>query len=336
MAAKKTTTKRTSTRARSAKTVDEVTSSVLDADPEDINVTRVREARKARAVSDSAGITIDKVTQSLTKAGLDITKTLNGVRELFESEISALDTITEAIEAKKEELEELFDKETVASSLRDLVLRNEAFISDTEKNREEARQAWMKEQVDHTAQVKERDEQLAKERSREEDEYEYNKSLKRKKDEESWREVVAERQRERRETEEALEKTWKEREENLKKAEAAVAENKEKLDNFDQLVDAAVQKDVAIITNKIKGDFDNQMKLKELQFESDKRLLEHDNKVLKSLVSSKDAEIEKLRAALDKKDSEVKEVAVAAMEAQSGKAALAAVQEHAQSQSSKK
>lgn len=336
MATKKTTTKRTSTRARSSRTVDEVTSSVLGADPEDENVTRVRAARKARAVSDSAGVTIDKVTQSLTKAGLDITKTLNGVRELFESEISALDTISEAIEAKKEELEELFDKETVASSLRDLVLRNEAFIADTESNRELARQAWVKEQADHTAQIKERDEKLAKERSREEENYEYNKSINRKKDEENWIDTITQRQREQRDTEDALEKSWKEREVKLKTDEAAIAENKEKLDNFDQLVDAAVRKDVAIITAKIKNDFENQMKIKDLEFNSEKKLLDHDNKILNTMVKSKDVEIQKLRDALDKKDSEVKDVAVAAMEAQSGKVALAAVQQHAQSQSSKK
>jgi hypothetical protein len=101
-------------------------------------------------------------------------------------------------------------------------------------------------------------------------------------------------------------------------------------------LDEQVKKDVAIITNKMKSDFETQAKITKLEFEGEKRMLEHDNKILKSLVAAKDTEIDKLRAALDKKDSEVKEVAVAAMEAQSGKAALAAVQEHAQSTSSKK
>lgn len=332
MATKKTTKR---TRAHSTKTVDEVTNSLLGAEPEDETVTKVRAARKAKAVSDSATITIEKVTQSLTKAGLDITKTLSGVRELFESEISALDTISEAIEAKKEELEELFDKETVASSLRDLVLKNEAYKADWEKNMNGTRDTWLKEQADHRTQVSERDAVLAKERKREEEDFEYNKSIRRRNEEEIWRSTIAQRQREQRETEEALEKTWKEREEVLKKAEAAIAENKNKLDNFDTIVSEAVQKDVQIITDKIKADFETQAKIKTLEFESEKKLLDHDNRVLKSLVADRDKEIQKLREALDKKDTEVKEVAVAAMEAQSGRAALAAVQEHAQSQNKK-
>src|SRR5690606_16427205 len=265
MAAKKT-TKRTTH--RSTKTVDEVTSSVLGTEPEDEAVTRVRTIRKAKAVSDSANITIEKVTQSLTKAGLDITKTLNGVRELFESEISALDTIREAIETKKEELEELFDKETVASSLRDLVLKNEAYKADWEKNINATRNDWLKEQADHKALLAERDTFLAKERKREEEEYEYNKSIKRRNEEEVWKSTVAQRQREQRETEESLEKAWREREDSLKKAESAIAENKDKLDNFDQIVDAAVKKDVAIITAKVKSDFENNAKIRGLEFES--------------------------------------------------------------------
>src|SRR5690606_11019953 len=207
---------------------------------------------------------------------------------------------------------------------------------DWEKNINATRNDWLKEQADHKALLAERDTFLAKERKREEEEYEYNKSIKRRNEEEVWKSTVAQRQREQRETEESLEKAWREREDSLKKAESAIAENKDKLDNFDQIVDAAVKKDVAIITAKVKSDFENNAKIRGLEFESAMKLLDHDNKILKSLLQDRDKEIQKLREALDKKDTEVKEVAVAAMEAQSGRAALAAVQEHAQSQSSSK
>lgn len=330
MATRKTTTKRST---RSTKTVDDVVEDVKSATPEDDKTRKVRAARKAKAVADSAELSIEKVTQSLTKAGLDITKTLNNVRELFETELIALETIKEAIEAKKEELEELFDKEVVATSLRDLVLQHEAHLAEWEKNQEETRQAWMKEQADHKAEVQERDAQLAKQRTQEEEEYEYKKRIARRNDEEIWKQQLAQRQREQKETEEALEKNWKEREEVLKKNEAEIAAAKYKLDNFDKLVEENVQKDVAIISSKMKSDFENKAKIAQLEHDGERKMWEHDNKVLKSLVAAKDAEIEKLRVALDKKDSEIKEVAVAAMEAQSGKAALAAVQEHAQSQS---
>jgi hypothetical protein len=332
MAARKTTVKRTTAR----KSVEDVTDSVLSAQPEDDKTKKVRTARKAKAVADSAEVTIEKVTQSLTKAGLDITKTLNGVRELFESEISALDIIKEAIVAKQEELEELFDKEVVAASLRDLVLQYETHKAEWERNMEETRQAWLKEQADHKAQIQERDERLQKEREREQEAYEYNKNIARRNEEEAWTLKTAQRAREQKETEDALEKTWREREEALKKAEAEVAAAKDKLDNFDTLVKADVDKHVTVLTSQLKSKFDNEKKISELEFTSEKKLLEHDNKVLRTLVQTKDDEIGKLRVALDKKDSEVKEVAVAAMNAQSGQKALAAVQQTVQSQSSGK
>lgn len=332
MATRKAPAKRT----RTSKTVDDVVDSVTNEAPEDAQVKKVRSARKAKAISDSADVTTEKVAQSLTKAGLDITKTLNSVREMFESEIGSLEVLKEAIEAKQEELEELFDKEVVATSLRDLVLKYQAEREATDQNRQEARDAWMKEQDDKRTKAQEFETLLTKTRKQEQEEYEYNKRIARRNEEEAWKQIVADRTREQKATEEALEKTWKEREEALKKTEAEVNEQKDKLDKFDETVEAEVDKQVAIAKNAIKSQFEHSAQVKQLEFDKENSLLAHDNNVLKSLVAAKDAEIEKLRAALDKKDSEVKEVAVAAMEAQSGKAALAAVQEHAQSTSSGK
>lgn len=332
MAARKTGTKSTRTR----KTVEEVTDTVLGAEPEDTKTKQVRSSRKAKAVADSAELTVEKVTTSLTKAQLDISKTLGSVRELFESRIEGLHTLDQAIEAKTEELEELHDKEVVAADLRDLVLKRQAFEAEWEENKNAQRQAWLKEQADNKAAIAERDAQQAKERQQEQEDYEYNKKIARRNDEEAWKQKLIQRARDQKDTEEALEKTWKEREEALQKKETEIAEQKDKLDNFDEFVKKETEKQVAIATNALKSKYENEKKIAQLEFDSEKKLLAHDNNVLKSLVASKDSEIEKLRAALDKKDMEVKEVAVAAMEAQSGKAALAAVQEHAQSQSHSK
>ena len=333
MATKKSTTKRSNQTSRPTKTVEDVSREVLDAAPEDENTKKVRAIRKERALSESAELTVEKVTQSLTKAGLDISQTLNSVRGLFESEIASLETIKEAIIAKTEELEELFGKEVVAASLRDLGLQYAARKAEWEKNMSETRENWTKEQRDHAALIAARDDELKKTRVREQDDYEYNKSIARRNDDEAWKMARAQREREQRETEEALDKTWREREEILKKAEAEVKANKDKLDNFDTNVQKEVDKHVSIIGNKLKSDFETKSKISQLEFESEKKLLQQENANLKGQIASLNVEIAKLRAALDKKDFEVKEVAVAALNAQSGQKALAAVQETVQSQS---
>jgi len=318
------------------KNVSEIVAEVTQTPVEDEKTKKVRASYKERAVTDSAGLTVEKVTQSLTKAGLDINKTLNSVRELFESEIAALQTIKEAIEAKQEELEELFSKEVVASSLRDLVLQHEARKTELAKAEEDARKAWAIEQANHAAEQKDRNEKLAKERAREHEEYEYSKVIARRNEETAWKLQAEKRAREQKATEEGLEKAWREREEALKKTETEVAAAKNKLDNFDALVKAEVDKNVAIISNTLKSKHETEARIAKLEFDSTQKLLAHDNDILKATVAAKDKEIQALRLALEKKDSEVKEVAVAAMNAQSGKQALAAVQETVQNQNSKK
>lgn len=321
---------------KSSKNISDVVDSVSQTPPQDEKARKVKAAYKEKAVADSASLTVEKVTQSLTKAGLDISKTLNSVRELFESEISDLQTIREAIEAKSEELEQLYDKEIVAAALTDLVLQYETQKAILEKQQEEKRQEWAKEQTTHAISIKERDDTVRKERTRENEEFEYNKNISRRNAEEAWRSAQAKRTAELQQIEDGKNKAWAEREEILKKKEAEVDAAKTKLDNFETLVQADVDKHVGIISNSLKSKFETEAKIKSLEFESEKKLLKHDNDILKGLVEARDREIAILRAALEKKDSEVKEVAVAAMTAQSGKQALAAVQESLQVQSGKK
>jgi len=326
----------TKTTSKAKKTASDIVEDVTTAAPVDEKARKVRAQYKDQAVADSASLTVERVTQSLTKAGLDITKTLHSVRELFESEISALQTIKEAIEAKQEELGELYDKEVIAASLTELVLQYEARKADLLKAEEEARKAWSKEQTDHAAALRERTEQVSKERTREQEEFEYAKGIARRNAEDAWKAEHSKRVLELKQVEEAHQKNWSEREQVIQKTEAEIAASKSKLDNFDATVKADVDKQVAIIGNAMKSKYETEARIKSLEFDGEKKLLERDNATLKELLGIKEMEMAQLRAALEKKDSEVKEVAVAALNSQSGKQALAAVQEMNQNQGGKK
>ena len=233
----------------STKKISDIVDSVTQAPPQDEKARKVRSSYKDKAVADSATLTIEKVTQSLTKAGLDISKTLNSIRETFESEISALQIIREAIEAKQEEMEALYDKEVVAASLTDLVLQYEARKDDLLKTEEEFRKVWAREQIEHAAAVKERDILIVKERTRESEDFEYNKNIARRNAEDVWRAMHAKRTLELQQAEESHVKNWKEREESVQKLETEIATAKSKIDNFDATVKAEVDKQVAIIGN---------------------------------------------------------------------------------------
>lgn len=129
-------TKKVTAKARIRNSADEVSNSVLQAEPEDETTKKVKSSRKAKAIADSAELTVEKVTNSLTKAQLDISKTLGSVRELFESRIEGLETLDRAIEAKKEELEEFFDKEIILADLRDLALKRKSYQEEWDRTKE--------------------------------------------------------------------------------------------------------------------------------------------------------------------------------------------------------
>jgi hypothetical protein len=233
-------------------------------------------------------------------------------------------------------LGELYDKEVIAASLTELVLQYEARKADLLKAEEEARKAWSKEQTDHAAALRERTEQVSKERTREQEEFEYAKGIARRNAEDAWKAEHSKRVLELKQVEEAHQKNWSEREQVIQKTEAEIAASKSKLDNFDATVKADVDKQVAIIGNAMKSKYETEARIKSLEFDGEKKLLERDNATLKELLGIKEMEMAQLRAALEKKDSEVKEVAVAALNSQSGKQALAAVQEMNQNQGGKK
>jgi len=337
MAAKKATKKTTTRRStRTIKTAAQVASDVLDAQPEDENTKKVRAARQSSAVAASAELSVEKVTQSLTKAGLDINKTLNGVKEIFESEISSLETLKEAIVAKEDELSELHDKEVIANSLRDLVLQHNAKKAAFEDEAAATKKSWEKEQVEHEEFVTQRDSDFKKRIDREEEEYEFKKAIRIRNDDEAYKLKVTTRENDRKQTENTLTKQWEEREAALKAAEALVAESKDKLDNFDSIVEEEVNKKVHTIGSRMKAEYENKARISALENDSEKKLLQRDNTSLKDQLAAKSEEIATLRDTIAKLNSEVKEVAVAAMEAQSGQKALNAVQQTVQSQGSSK
>jgi len=185
-------------------------------------------------------------------------------------------------------LEELYDKEVIAASLTELALQYEAQKSILLKTQEEARIAWAKEQADREVAIKEHAFSLHKERTRENEDYEYKKSITRRNEEEAWKATHAKRVLELQQTEQTHLKNWQEREDLLKKQEAEVAAAKAKIDSFDATVKTEVDRQVAIASNAIKSRYETADKIKALEFDGEKKLLERDNEILKGLVGARD------------------------------------------------
>jgi hypothetical protein len=321
--------KKTTTSSKTPSNIGEVTAAVAAAgqDKSDANAKALKAARDAKIEQDATELTVEKVATGLTRLNLDISRSINSVREIFEAKIAELQTLKDAIDLKTTELEELHGKEIAAQAVADLVREYEEKKAAFAVAQEEARKAWQKEEQDHLTAVRERNDLVLKTRQREDDDYVFQKQVARRNDEEAYRQKVAQRDRERKQTEEDLEKTWQIREEALKKAEAIVAEGKAKLDSFDATVKAEADKVLKIVTANMKSSHDNELKFAKMQSESELKLAQSELESLKRALIAKEAENTDLRANVKRLQEEVREIAVVSMQAQSGKTALDAVQQ---------
>ena len=148
------------------------------------------------------------------------------LREGFET----LRTLDETIKIKEAWIEDLYAIQSNADSLSTLILaqkkqKEEAQIeldemrTKLEREIEESREAWLREQEQYKDSVKQEEATTALLRKREEDEYEYTTSQRRRKEEDAFREQLDAEERELSERRQDFERTAAERERALAEAE---------------------------------------------------------------------------------------------------------------------
>ncbi|MBW6487346.1 MAG: hypothetical protein K0B01_14470 [Syntrophobacterales bacterium] len=145
---------------------------------------KIEEKKAKEAVQVAESATPDGIAKSIAALKLEIGKTLTGISDQLEGEVSRFVAVSNAITAKEKELAELFEIEKTALSLAALIeaqnQKREEFMSEMDEKKESLRQdvestrsAWKKEQEEHDAVVKERDAAEKKRQTREKEEFDY-------------------------------------------------------------------------------------------------------------------------------------------------------------------
>ncbi len=145
---------------------------------------KIEEKKNREAVQVAESLTAEGVGKEIAALKQEIGKTLTGISDQLEGEVSRFVAIRNAIAAKEKELAELYEIEKSAMSLAALIeaqnQKRQEFTSEMEEKKESLRQdieetrtAWEKERADHDATVKERDTAEKKRQTREKEEFDY-------------------------------------------------------------------------------------------------------------------------------------------------------------------
>ena len=167
------------------------------------------------------------------------------------------------------------------------------------------------------------EENLKKQRQRENDEFEYKKLLERKKAQDKYDEEQRLRDRQNREKQEALDKGWQEREAALQAREDELTELRKESDAFPTRLAQEVERAASETRRKAEQEFEQRLVVANKDAEADRRVAELRIKTLEEFTARQADQVAALQKQLDEAKQQVQDIAVKAIEGASGARALA-------------
>ncbi|HUU88941.1 MAG TPA: hypothetical protein VMX17_14495 [Candidatus Glassbacteria bacterium] len=311
---------------------EEVKKDTLSAELVDLKLLELLKNQQEEVEKTAAGMNVDKTVQGLATLGLSIQRALDQVKEDMSSTLGDLQTVSNAVEIKKQELLALHEIDVAATSVQNLVSDYDAKSTELEAKVNAEREGWRKEQADHARLLLERNAEADKARKREQEEYDYKTARDRAAAQDKFEEGLQKRAKEVKEKEEQMLREWQRREADLKEKETEFAEMKKQIETMPAAIKAEVSKAEAVLRNVLTKDFQNVAALNEKQYNSDVRVLELRVESLRETVAQKDILVAGLQEQLRASNAQVQKIATEAFESVSGKQALSVATQLSQNQ----
>jgi len=247
-------------------------------------------------------------------------------------EVDRLAAVREAVAIESKELERLHKIDVSATALDEMV-RDYAQQKDSlEAEITTRRTAWEEEIRATERERREQEDALKKQRQRESEDYEYKKSLDRKRAQDKYDEEIRLLERNNKEKQEALDKSWKQREAALKQAEEELASLRAQVGGFPDRLRAEIERAVAEAIRTASQANEQQMILLKKDAETEKRLAEARVKTLEEQAERHAAQVASLQKQVDEAKQQVQDIAVRAIEGASGARALSHINQIAMEQ----
>jgi hypothetical protein len=251
----------------------------------ELNPERQLEEKKTdAALKAAAAVGAEGIDREIGGLKSEIGRMLAEVSEKLAAEAARFRNLQKAVEAKEQELRELYGIEKAASTLAALIeaqnQKRRDFETETVQQRdtltaeiEETRQAWQKERQAHEAELRERDAAEKRTRDREKEQLDY--AFKR--DQQALRDKLADEkaglEKELRLKRESGEKELTERERVVAEAEAELTTLRTKAAAFPKELETAVAQAVKEASEKLKLEARNREDLSKKEFEGDRNVL---------------------------------------------------------------
>ncbi len=247
-------------------------------------------------VAAASGQTVEKITSELSKLKLSFAAAVNDLTDRLTQEAETLATIQKAIAIAKKELEETQKIKVTAGFLYRLLETQKEKEQAFEKDMAEKRKAWAAEEKAH-------EEEMSKQRTRDEEEYGYEMKLLKQRDADERESVKL--ARERKEEEEASVKAalYKELEELRKKVVQAPTDTEKTVKEAVARALVEAKRDADVVMTQIKFQAESDLRVAELKIES-----------LEALGKSQTNDIVQLKKQLDEATRQVKDIAVSVIE----------------------
>ena len=216
-----------------------------------------REAAEAQATKVRAAVknlTVETVAKELTDVSLETGKLFANLSNTLTAKTKQIEELDLAIGIKERDLEELYGKETVGSSLALLIENHDQQQYELESDIAEKRQAWAEENANHLKMIRERDAELLKARTREEDEFKYKREQARRADETTWKNELEDKKRAETLRAQEVERNFLAREQALADREDEHAQALTRIAGIPAEIEAAVKDKVNAVTGALSRD----------------------------------------------------------------------------------
>jgi hypothetical protein len=267
-----------------------------------------------------------------------MTRTLTQLSDRLEEEIGKYSRIRRAIEAKDNELKEIYEIQRSASTLlaflethqrtqeemeRDLEAEKEQLNGEIETTRAE----WEKERKQHEQETKDRDAAEQKRRQRELDEFKYNFAREQQLARDQLADEIATAQKESAERKAQLDRDWGEREKALAAREQELAELRARAAGFAQELKAATERAAADAVGRVQQQHQAAQELLRGQTEGEKNVLATKIAALERTVQEQAEQLARFEQQAEKAYAQVQEIAVRAIEGSASTKQLANLQQ---------
>jgi len=298
----------------------------------DIKTQEAESARQNEVKKIVESVTVEGIVKSIGDLGLEVSRTLSGLSSQLLSQTELLKSLNEAVELEKTDLARLHKIDIAATSIDFLVQDYSQKKKDLQEEISFARSQWEEEQKRKEKELKDFEENLKKNRTREQEQYAYETALERKKDADQYLEKTTSQERKNKEKQEALEKSWAAREQALNAQEEELADLRKEVAEFGKRLEQETTKAVKEALHSAEVKFKQEILVLQKDREAEKGLAALKVSSLEDTATRQFTQIESLQERLELAKQQVQDIAIKAIEGASGARALSHVNQIAMEQ----